>query len=229
MTGVFNEAGDPIETFDEDGNPIEVLPKSEAEEKIEEAKLEAKEKAADLTDKIAELTVKVNAKTEEMKGEDDKTKNFKELRKSRDELQKELGDTKTELATYKDTTTKEIESIKQTFTGKQLDDAIKEVAGNDPEVQKKVKFHFNNFKPDTETDPVKREENFKERIKSAHILAGGVKGNILGNTAATTGGYVPAPPGEATQTTPEGEVKDMGIKKMGLSDKDFRDHKKGIL
>ena len=229
MTEVFNEAGDPIETFDEDGNPIEVLPKSEAEQKIEEIKLEAEEKSADLADKIAELTAKIGEKTQEMEGEDDKSKNFNLLRKSRNELQTELDSTRKELSEYKDTSAKEFDAIKQTISGKALDDRIKEFVGSDQEMQKKVKFHFNNFKPDEEIDPAKREENLAERIKSAVILAGGGGKNIIGDVAGTAGGYVPAPPGQATQATPDGEVKDMGLKKMGLNEKDFRDHKKGIL
>jgi seryl-tRNA synthetase len=227
MTGVFNEEGDPIETFDEDGNPIEVLSKTEAEAKIEEVKLESEQKTADLTDKMEELKAQIAEKSKEMGNEDDKSKNFNLLRKSRNELQEELDKTKTELSAYRDDSTKEIEAIKQTISGKVLEDRIKELAGNDPEMMKKVKFHFNNFKADTETDPVKREENISERIKSAMILAGGGSRNILGDVAGTTGGWVPSPPGEATQATPEGDLKDMGLKKMGLTDKDFREHKKG--
>jgi seryl-tRNA synthetase len=231
MTEVFNEEGDPLETFDEDGNPIEVLSKSEAEAKIEEVKLESEQRTADLTDKMEELKSQIADKSKEMGKEDDKSKNFNELRKSRNDLQAELEATKKELSTYRDDSKKEIENIKQTISGRALEDKIKETVGNDSEMVKKVKFHFNNFKADEETDPVKREKNVEERIKSAFILAGGGNRNIIGDVAGTSGGFVPSPPGEATQDTPEGEVKGLGLQKMGLSDKDFREHKKakGIL
>lgn len=237
MTEIFDEHGNPIEAHNEDGDPIDVFDENEVKEKLtekeEEAKINFEEKLEEKTAEYDERVAKKDEEIEQIKkdieaGEGgDKAKNLTGLRKKLEDAEKSKDEITAKFDSYKEETDKKIQGIHETVSNKRIDDAIKAKVGEDKELGDKVRVHFNRLKPTESTDPVKREEDFQERIGHAHILAtGGVQPNTVSEVAGTTGGYVPGIKGEATHETPEGELKDMGTQKMGLSEKDFRDHRK---
>lgn len=233
MAETYDENGNPIEVYDEEGNPIEVFGENEVKEKVEEVK-------ADLEDKLEEAKIKheedLSRKNEEINQikEDIKAGEGGDKAKNLSGLRKKLEDSEAEKARMKEDHTKEIEGlkseitgIKETFSNKQIEDAIKDKVGDDKELGDKVRIHFNRIKPTEDTDPIKRAEDFQNRVNEALILArGGVAPDMVAAAAGTQGGFVPGDKAAATTESPTGEVLEMGKNKMGVTDKDVRDHKK---
>jgi len=232
MVQIYDDQGNAIEGFDEEGNPIEIFGKEEVDEKIEETKAELEEKIEETKLTYEE---KVTAKDEEIErikadikdGEaGDKAKNLTGLRKKLEDAEAARNAVESKFETFKTEMEDKVAGIHSAVSNKKIDDAISNLT-TDKEMQDKVRIHFNRIKPIDTADPIKIEEDFNIRMKEAHILAGGGQpiGGI-GNVAATTGGNIPAPPGASTHETPEGELKDLLTQKMGITDKEIRDHKK---
>ncbi len=237
MAQIYDEKGNPIDAYDEDLNPIDVFDQKETDEKVEEKAEEAK---ATLEEKLGEketahesVITKKDEEIEQIKAdiktgeEGDKAKNLTGLRKKLEETEEAKTKDKEEFETYKKETDEKITKIHGAVSSKKVDDAIKEVVGDDKEMADKVRIHFNRIKPLDTADAEKIEEDFGIRMKEAVILAGGGQpANVIQGVAATEGGYIPAPAGQPTAETPEGELKDMMTQKMGVTEKEIRDHKK---
>ena len=233
MVEIFDEQGNTIEAFDADNNPIDVFGKTEVDEKVDEVKTELEEKAETAKTEYEEKVVKKDEEIEKIKkdieeGEGgDKGKNLSALRQAKDKAEEDKEKISGEFETFKKEMNEKVEGIHSAVSNKKIDDAIVKTVGDDKEMQDKVRIHFNRIKPLDTADPEKIEEDFGIRMKQAHILAGGGGiANAVGNVAATEGGYIPSPAGEATAESPTGDLADMMKRKMGITDKEIRDHKK---
>lgn len=225
MAELFDKEGNPIsEVFDSEGNPLdETLTPDEVEAKINEAKEEAKGEFETETQKlqgqIDEKETALKAAEEELEKEKEKDKNFGKLRGTAAEKEKEVETLKGEVKGMKE----EIEGIKVDTKKQPVTVMIKKLAGDDEELEKKIKFHYESFNvPDDDT-----EEKQKERITNAYTLAtGGKPVNPLSGEAVSSGGGV-APGGEELES--KGKLSDPGAsdvgEKLGIPKESQRRHK----
>jgi len=228
MTEIFDENGNLIEPFDSEGNPLPVFAETEVKEKIEEAKKEFETEKEKITTSVNDLKAELAKKDEELKGMSDKDKNFKNLRDSRDDLKKELDETKARLETLPVEFQKQIADVRKEVDDQKIGGLIESYVGDDKELASKVKNQLGMFIPDVETDPTKRLENLKERIKNAYVIITGGTSGLKGNLAAIKGGYIPQEP--AGQPGPKAKLtdddKDLLKNKMGVSDEDLRKYER---
>ena len=116
----------------DDGTEIEVFTPDEVTAR-EKAAADAAVKTA-VAAKEAELT----KLQEELKGLTDKDHNFAQLRKQKEDVEAKLA----EITKNTDTKIKEVESK---IVNKELENAIKDRAAGDAEMEKKIKFHFDHL------------------------------------------------------------------------------------
>jgi len=194
-----------VEAFDDSGNPIEgVLSPEEVEEKITEAKEEAK--TAFETEKT-ELKTKIEKLDEELETEKGKDKNFGKLRDKKDEAETKLTELEKKFEDKFGNLAKQIDENK-------LDEKIKVVAGGDDKLADKIKYYFNSFAGVPE-----KPEDFDKRMADSLKLAKGESSGTPGNVIATGGdGVVKS---ESRGKVSEG-ASDVG-KNLGLSDKEMKD------
>jgi len=167
--------------IDEEGNEVEAVPIEEVNEKVEQAKTELQ--AQHDTEKAA-LEAKLKETTAQLDGISDKNVNFKALREA-----KEAADAR--LKQFEEGLDKKVEEktapIFQQLNEEKLDKEIDGLVGSNEELKKKVKFYYNSFtgKPATP-------EEFKERVKNAHLLAtGGQSPSPFSGGATLSSGGLP--------------------------------------
>jgi len=211
--------------FDTDGNEVEAYTTEEVNEQIESAREAGKEELAEemeeLKGQIAEKDNKIKELEELMEGGDDKSRNFANLRKAKEKAERERDEANQKLLNLGQEIDTKIKGVKEEIAQSRINEEIKKRAGGDIELEKKIKFYYNQFKPDEEKDPNKKEENFINRLNAAELLATGGKAiSPLENVAGTRGGYVPpaTKPGEKISE----DIKQMAKEKMGLTDDDFK-------
>ena len=223
MAEIYDKNGELLEAYDSEGNPIdEVKTPEEIAQQIQDAKEEAEAEHQTQLEKIQEekdeAKEALKAMEESLEKEKDKDKNFGKLRGAALEKEKEVQAQKDKIEEL----SKKFEGLEATSKAQPVNMRIKEVAGGDEELEKKIKFHYNSFAtPEEDT-----EELQKERIKNATILAtGGEKqaDPLTGGVVASGGGV--APGGVASGETgklSDSSAKNVG-KKMGLTDKEMKD------
>jgi len=210
MAELFDKEGNPLEAFDIDGNPIdEALTPDEADTRIQEAKDEAQggfeTKTQELQEQLTEKEDALKKAEEDLEKEKEKDKNFGKLRGTTEEKEKEAEALKEEVKGLKD----EVEGIKTAAKAQPISVMIKEAAGDDEELEKKIKFHYDNFSvPEEDT-----EEKQKERVKNAHILAGGGAASSLGGNAISSGAG--AAPGIKESESGKEKLTDPGASEVG--------------
>jgi len=227
--------------FDEEGKEVEAVSGDELEEKLREAREEGveegkeaageefeglkeeqeglKEKMEEKDNKIADLEKLIEESTK-----DNKDINFQKLREAKEKIEEERDELKEKLEGVDD----KIEGVKKETWAKidadKLDSKMNQMAKGDPELAKKIKYHFNSFKPATEQekDPEKRAKLILEQLSSAYSLATGGKteGGLPGDIAATGGGHIPEPPKPGEKMS-EG-AKELGKNMFGLTDDDYK-------
>lgn len=201
------------ELYDADGNPIEALTPEEVEERLNEVKEEFQQTIEEVQQELQEKEEALQAAQEELEKEREKDKNFGKLRQKTKEkedlvekLTKELEEIKTKLG-----------EMEKGVKVSQVEAAIKEMVGGDPEDVKKVKFYYDQFVGEPEN-----EEKMRERIKNAMILAGiGGKTPLSGEAFGTGGGQPPLHQMKTSEGLPP-EVEEMAKKRMGLTDEDLK-------
>lgn len=224
MAELFDKSGNPIsEVFDVEGNPIdEILTSDEVDKKIEEAQEEAKE---DYQKDIDTFKEELNEKEEALKvaeealaKEQEKDKNFGKLRGTTAEKEKKVEELTEQIKGLTD----KITGIETETKRQPVNAMIGKLAGEDEELKKKIKFHYESFAiPEEDT-----EEKQKERVVNAYTLAtGGKPINPLTGEAISSGGGV-APGGEEPGS--EGKLSEGGKEvagKLGIEEKDLKRHK----
>ena len=218
---LFDKDNNPIEeVYDSEGKEIEeVVTGAEAKQQVEDAKEEAKaDYEADTTalkEELDENKETLKIAQEDLEKEQEKDKNFGKLRGAALEKEKEVQAQKEKVEALE----KKFEGLEATTKTQPINTMIKKLSGEDEELEKKIKFHYDSF-----TVPVEdTEELQKERIKNAVILAGG------GETAnPLTGGVVSSAEGVAPggEMPIEGKLSDPAAEgiahKMGISDQELK-------
>jgi hypothetical protein len=155
--------------YNEDGTPAEgAMTPDELSEKMEElketAKAEVEAEKEELQMQLEEAKIELEQAKADMAKNGDKDKNFKTLRETKENKEKEVEELKAKMTGLET----EVAKVRTETAEHKLDEAIRMVAGDDVEMAKKVKYHFNSFAGVPETD-----EKFQERLNSATILATG--------------------------------------------------------
>ena len=213
--------------FDKDSNPVEgAMTKDQVEKEIEK-RLEAVKGETDA--KIEEVKKEITEKFEgEIKTKDDKIKGIKEeLDKIGDKgenvgkLRKLLETTEQERDDFKQALADGLSDIKKGLSQEKVDEEIEKRTGGDEEKTKLVKFHYDSF----QGEPKDAKER-KERLDNACILAKvpvpGAEIQSPGGGTVAFGGRAPTlPPVPAGTGKMSEEVKDLGKKKMGVTQEDI--------
>jgi len=228
------------EFYDENGNPVEAYTPEEVEEKVEELKEELKEEVKEevenefkeetekLKTQIEEKDKMIKSLEEDLTKVGDKNYNFKSLREKLEKTEQEKKELEEKLASVDKKIEEKVNALKGELTQKEINDEIKKLAGGDEELEKKIRYHLENFKEPAETDPDKRREQVKKQIESAFILAtGGKKPESVLDKAGVSGVSSPFVPKASKGTSSSvkdvsEEAKELGKKRFGLTDEDFQ-------
>ena len=152
----------------------------------------------------------------QLDGELDKDKNFANLRKQKDEaVEKAEGIEKTideKVASAKN-------EILETTVKDHYNDQIKELAGDDDELKKKIEFHYGRIK-----DTAVTKEEVSKKLRDSWTLATAGERQEVSGSAFSSGGATGGKP--KTQSTFTAEEKDLAKKLasaggLKLDDKDF--------
>lgn len=196
----------------EDGTEIEVF----TTEELEEAKTSAIETNNQTrAQEIDKLATELKAKEEELVKLKGKDLNFSNLREINDRLTKEVGDLKTQISIA-------IGGVKKDIETEAVTTAITSLAGDDKEVEKKIKFHFETTLKAVEP---KNKEELNKKIQDAYLLATGeqVTPLVVPGTFSSAGAGINRPKINQTPLSPA--AVEVG-KKMGITDEDVKKYDK---
>lgn len=164
------------------------------------------------TEKVAQLEKDLAAAKEDLKKAGEKDQNFSNLRKKVEDLENEL-DTKVD------------SGVQNRLVAIFLEDRVKELAGGDAELEKKIRFAIDNSLKAVE--PKNREEAQKKAQDAYLIATGGPPpgDTRIGGAGAVygSGGANPPKPKDAKGTDLSPAAKELG-KKLGLSEEDIKKH-----
>lgn len=183
----------------EDGTEIEVFTPEEVEAQKKTAAEEAVKAA--VAEKEAELT-KIKA---DLEGLTNKDHNFSQLRKQKEELESRLAE-------YTKTTEQKIKEVENKVINKELDTMIRDKAAGDPEMEKKIRHHYNRL-----SDPADSADAITQKLNDAILLASG-GASAMGRAFSSAGGVVKAPVNHKPMSP---ELKNMASK-FGITDEDIK-------
>lgn len=163
-----------IKVKQEDGTEIEAYTKDELESQRNEAVENAKKEAltAYETEK-AELANKLKEAEEALNKTGDKEFNFGQLRKSVEELKRKSEESE---KAWKEKVT----TLESSLNEKELREAIKSYSNGDEEMEKKIRFHFN--------ESLGSISDLNERIAAASVLARVTKDNKIDSGVISSSG-----------------------------------------
>jgi hypothetical protein len=205
---IDKETGDEVEGYTSE----EVEQKLEAERaKIEEEKtVELEQIAKEHEEEKKSLEQLIEEKDKEIEKTGSKDYNWKKLREQKDALEQKLAERDKAFD-------EKIEGVKKEIVGDKVEREISKLVEDDPEMAKKVRFYYDNFKGEPKDD-----KEFKERIKNASLLAG--VGGSAGSVASVAGSGVGLPP--MAKKPVEGklsdEAKEMAKKNMGFTEEELK-------
>jgi hypothetical protein len=193
-------------TIDKNGKEVEAFTKDDIDKVVEEAV----SKAIDDTNterqaEIDELTAKVSG------GADDKSKNLVNQRK----IIKDKDDTLAKMKARID----EFEAkMAQSQSAQKVDSIIKSVAGDDPDMNLKVKTFYDSFKGEPADD-----EQINQRVQNAFKLAGGGdKPSLSSEMISSGGGVLPQDLKINAEKLPAEAVE--VAHQMGVTDQELSEH-----
>jgi DNA repair exonuclease SbcCD ATPase subunit len=210
------ETGEEMDVYEREEFEQEVSKKLEEEKtKIQE---EWEEKEKDWSGKEQEFQTQLEEKEKELEelksaapyDYDDSKKNFAKLREQVKAKEKEIKDIKTEFQ-------KEIGGLRTSMQQKEVDAVVSTMAGSDQNLKDKILHHYGRIKDEADT-----RDQIVEKMKDAYVLA---TGDVTGNPLAQAMGTGGSAPGKREETVSE-DVKDIGMKRFGLTDEDFKQHGK---
>jgi len=202
----------------ETGDEVEGYTSEEVEQKLEAERAKIEEEKTTELDRIAKeyeeekksLEELIEEKDKEIEKTGSKDYNWKKLREQKDALEQRLAERDKAFD-------EKIEGVKKEIVGDKVEREIDKLVEDDPEMAKKVRFYYDNFKGEPKDD-----KEFKERIKNASVLAG-VGGSVGVSPADAFGSGVGAPP---IAKKPAGKVsedaKEMAKKHLGLTDEELK-------
>ena len=198
----------------ETGDEVEGYTSEEVEQKLEAERAKIEEEKTTELDRIAKeheeekksLEELIEEKDKEIEKTGSKDYNWKKLREQKDALEQRLAERDKAFD-------EKIEGVKKEIVGDKVEREIDKLVEDDPEMAKKVRFYYDNFKGEPKDD-----KEFKERIKNASVLAG-VGGSVGVSPADAFGSGVGAPP---IAKKPAGKVSE-GAKEMAKKHLEFTD------
>jgi uncharacterized phage infection (PIP) family protein YhgE len=218
----------------EEGEELEVYTQEEIDNARDNAIEEYKQENPGNAEEVKKLQEQLDTKTEELENAkaqfedlDDKDKNFAKMREKVKKLEQE-----------NENLTKRIDetvgSIQNKFETNQLSNTISQLAGNDEELAKEIKEHYENTLKGVK---VEKPEDFEKKVKHAYTLATGRRieesqsqGSQPFNVGQTPGAINPMRIGNsANKKGGEGisdEAKDMARNRLGLTDEDIEKYDK---
>lgn len=204
-----------------DGTEVEVMSPEEVQKKLDEVAEAAKNERKNLEDshsqKIATIEEKMGKLEQDKKdleeklnggaGAGDDHPNFKVLKEALDKKETEI---------------KALTESMQAINKQRVDDflkvEIKKAAGNDEEVAKKIKHHFDET---LKAMPDKTSDDIAARIDAAKRLAGVADMPNPMDFSGQGGGFFPFKGGTPGAVELNDKEKDLG-RKMGLTDDDYK-------
>lgn len=209
---------------EENGTEETVYTAEELETQKNEALEQYKADHPDQADRITELQSELETAQKALEDGGPSGSNFKILRQKVETLTGEITKVKNDAIA-------EINKVRIDMSSTALDVAIKGLAGEDAELAKKVKLHFNET---LKSVPAANTEEFQKKLQQAYLLAAGVQpdpsalsGAIYGSGGAGPGaGGSPADGGTRKTNAIKPEVVEMGKKYFGLSEDDFKKYDK---
>jgi predicted RNase H-like nuclease (RuvC/YqgF family) len=216
------------EYFDENGQKVEAFTQEEIEERLEAERGAAIEEAnASRQEEVDSLVLSLEEKEKELETyqknlevEKDKDKNLGGQRKVIENKEKEIKELKEKLETVEHSSLEAIEGIKKDINTAKVENIISSVSGEDSSLKEKVKFFYDSFKGEPSN-----EEEVKERVKNAYVLATGGKSKVdFSGDIISGAGASPSPKVDI----PEGKIPSELIplaKQLGLTDQEMKKHK----
>lgn len=217
----------PKQIKDESGADQTVYEEAELEEQrlaaIEKYKEDHPEDTATIEERD-ELKTKLAEAERLLAGGGNKDYNFQKLEREKNELLAKLQGVD---KTIEDAVGK----VRSEFTGNALETAVSALAGDDQELAKKVRYHFDKSLAAVET---KTPAEFKKKVQDAYMLAAGkpIDESAMNAAAFGSGSGSGGGPGgnsgggghDNKDVSPE--VKAMGLKHFGITDEDWKKHDK---
>lgn len=207
-TFIKNEAGEDVEVFSAE----ELAAQKEAA--IEEYKSQNPDKSDELTKLQDELKIK----EEELTKFKDKDLNFSNLRTQKEAAEKKIEKISKEIdEKIASATSKVLEGVMKDH----YSDTLKTLASGDPELQKKIEFHYKRL-----GDAVATKEEMNTKLRDAWILATKPEGGSAFSPAAiSSGGARPVNIQSDKKFTPEEKAFAQKLAQAGglqLKDEDFK-------
>lgn len=203
------------EMYDEEGNPIEgALTPEEAEAKATEAAEAARAEAK------AEFDKTLADKEEELEAAKKKEQNFANLRTKTATEEEKAAAAKAEVEALKKEIAEAKDSGKNYAINSARDKAIKQMAGGDVELEKKLRSNY-----DVIQRPTDNEDQVLARVRDAYLLSVEPAGSNNGG-----GSFAPTSTGKRVGGNASKEIgsdlKEFGASKFGLTEEDFKNYGK---
>lgn len=201
---------------DSTGTDIEVFTADELQQQREAALEEYKTGNPDKSDELAKLQDELKTKEEELTKLKGKDLNFSTLRTQKEALEKEKDDLKKEIDEKIGTAKREI--LEGVLKDHYLD-SLKALAGDDPELQKKIEHEYGRIK-----DAAATKEEVARKLRDAWVLATKQDDPGALNSAVVSSGGVSRLHIKSDKKFSPEEVE-LG-RKLGLESKDFEKYGK---
>lgn len=202
----------------EQGEEEEVFSQAELDQHKADALEEHKRANPDRSVELDAMKAELESKEAELAAIGSKDHNFELLRKQKNEIEKRIKD-------GEERAIAEVNKVRSEMSNTALEAAVQGLAGEDVELAKKVRFHFNET---LKSVSVANTEEFKKKIQQAYLLAAGVQASpsALGGNVYGSGGAGPgagnARPGARKGGAISPEIVAMGKSRFGLTDEDFK-------
>lgn len=198
------------ELYDEEGNPVQAVTPDEAAAQAAEAAEAAKAEAK------VEFEKTLADKEEELEAAKKKDANFAALRTKTQTQEEQAAAAKAEVEALKKEIAEAKDSGKNYAINSTRDKAIKQMAGGDVELEKKLRANY-----EVINRPTDNEDQVLARVRDAYLLSVDPVPNSGGGSNYAPSVTSKRVGGSAAQEV-SSELKQFGASKFGLSDEDFK-------
>ena len=196
----------------EDGTEIETFTQEEIEAQKQEAIEAYKADNPDKTDELTALQEELKKKEEALEKASDKSTNLANLRKAKEDAEKKVADLLVGFDEKINTVKKEVmEGVMKDH----YNDILKAFSGDDPEIAKKVEFHYKRL-----GDVASTKDEITNKLKDAYVLATKDEGGNFDSRILSSGG-VSRINIKSQDKKFSSEEKELAAK-LGLSEKDLK-------
>ena len=195
----------------EEGEDTEVFTADEIEEQKQVAIEEFKANNPDRTVELAEYQEKLREAEERLAKVGNEDKNFAALRKGKEDAEKRLSEFTKSIDDKINTVKREVlEGVMQDHKN----DTLKQLSGNDPELEKKIEFHYKRL-----GDIVATKAEISKKLTDAYVLATQKEDDGVNMSVFSSGGVGRV---KINNTSPKFSAEEKELaSKFGLTDKDL--------